>query len=307
VKLAMAALVLGAAASGQGPAKKNEPKHAGPVSGLLVLDGKTVASSSAGIMVESKGANRMLDGPGFRVFDLAAHGEWLVAVGGRPGQTGEVSCIGGLDREVAHRRAGSDVVYAVAISAEGRRVVIGLADGSVFELGLPKLDAHRTLKNHSAACRAVACHGDRLVTAGLDGNLILYDRDREPRVIAAHTAGIDCLMFTADGERVLSGARDGRVRLHSFKTGRLLRSYQGLGDRTNALCADPIGDGWLVGLRDGQIVSLAEDGATIRRLHRFETPVHALRRDRARVLVGLQGRTALLGPAQLKGRGSVGR
>ncbi len=284
-------LLLAALVNGQKPVK-----HIGPVSGLVARDGTTFSSSRAGIWVETKDGRRKLDVPRLRVFDFAVCGELLLAVGGRPGQTGEVACIRTLDKQVAHWRAGSDVVYAVAIAPGGKRVTVGLANGRVFELDLPKLDAPRELKRHSAASRTIAYHGDRLVTGGLDGNLVLYGRDRKPRVIAAHTAGIDCVMFTTNGERVLSGARDGRVRIHSSKTGRLLRTYHRLGDRVNALCTDPSGDGWLAGLRNGKILRLLGTVATAEPVHGYEGPVHALCRDGARLLVGLRGSTASLRP-----------
>lgn len=217
-------------------------EHMGPVT-AFTSDGHSCCSQ-AGVQTR-----QAFFAPPFRAFDVAGAAAAIVVGGGRPGVTGSVGLFGRDGRQLQLVTFGDDVVYTVAHHQDGF-VLAGAADGTVRKLTLPALTVEMTLTRHSAACRviAVAANGD-IATAGLDGIIHVYDATTlQHRQLTDHTAGVECLLFTAEG--LLSGARDGRIRLH--RDGRLIRSYPRLGEPVVALCEHR---GQIVaGLRDGQLL-----------------------------------------------------
>lgn len=250
-------LALTLAVACAGPTTDAPRVHVGPVTGLAVLDGEFCSCSQAGVFA----GDRQIAALPFRAIALAAvpgTGQLLVG-GGVPARTGNVALLSARGEVIAQRRIADDLVYAVAVAADGRTAAGGCADGAVRVFALPGLDDLRTHRAHTAACRAVLfADGARIVSAGLDASVILTTRDDAQRVeLHDHTAGVECLALAPDGT-IASGSRDGKVRLHDAG-GRLLRTYQRLGDAVVALAYDSRRGGFIAGVSDGQLGVLDPD------------------------------------------------
>jgi WD40 repeat protein len=108
---------------------------------------------------------------------------------------------------------------------------------------------------HSAQVEGVAFSSDgrRVVTAGSDKNVILYDvkTQRLERVFAGHTGNVYTATFTSKNRRIVSASADGTVRLWDVDNGNELAKYS---HESGVLCAAISADG-------KRIVSSTEDGA----------------------------------------------
>ncbi|MFJ8106489.1 hypothetical protein [Streptomyces sp. NPDC096132] len=97
----------------------------------------------------------------------------------RPDRTVWLIDVGDLGhpRRVARLRASGSWLYALAFSADGRRLAAGAADGKVLRWDVSGAAAPTVLTGHSNPVPAVAFgpHGDTLATGGNDFTLRLWD------------------------------------------------------------------------------------------------------------------------------------
>ena len=123
---------------------------------------------------------------------------------------------------------------------DARQFVTASDDGT---LRLHELDASgagatsRVLARHDAAITALDVHGDKAVTAGTDGSMIVssFVPGREPVVLPAHADGTWDVVFTPDGEQVASASFDGTARLTRADGRGVPRSF--VGHRTSVFAA----------------------------------------------------------------------
>jgi WD40 repeat protein len=112
------------------------------------------------------------------------------------------------------------------------------------------------------------------------------------RALQDHTGAIDCLRVSSDGRQVLSGARDGKVRIHDVD-GRLVRTYQGLGEQVWALCRFADG-GVVAGLADGALYRLVSDSDQAVRLRAAgDAPVFSLGTVNDQLVIGNRDRITI--------------
>ena len=213
--------------------------YGGPVSDLICIEGKPFAVSPAGISQGTGEGASLVWRSGTRLFSLAelpiGSDPTLVVGGGEPGVSGEIGVFRHSSSEIRFLTVSSDLIYDLDCDPRGRRVAYGCADGTVLLGGFTEeglLEPSSRYK-HTAPVRAVefSADGRYLASAGLDGLVLVLDLDTEasPLVLHDHSDKVECLMFTPDSSFLISGARDGRVRVHSVN-GRLIRSYAKLGD-----------------------------------------------------------------------------
>ena len=218
-----------------------ELQHRGAITGIVWNDGGMLVSSQSGILFHERGGTqpaRMFAAPGFRVQSIAqAPDGILYAAGGLPGESAIVVRFTADSQElIVSLPSRKDLAYDIAVAPDGNHVAVAHSDGSVMVAGVDTLDAGKWIQSqkHTAPALAVTYSpdGSMLASCGLDG-VVLVSRTAEPeqkaRNLDDHTAGVECLTFSPDGKWLAAGSRDAKVRIHESATGRLLRTYSGLG------------------------------------------------------------------------------
>lgn len=124
----------------------------------------------------------------------------------------------------------------VALAGSGGAT--GTGDGSVW-LGPSRLSGHRA----AVTALAFAADGQRLVTAGQDEQLRLWDAAGRCLWTADNPAGrlVLALAFSPDGQTVASGGGTGVVQLWDASTGRRLASFTGHATVVDAVAFSPDG------------------------------------------------------------------
>ncbi len=107
-------------------------------------------------------------------------------------------------------------VRAVAVSADGTRVVSGSFDTSAILWSLNSGTAEQVLQFHESAVNAAVFLPDgRFATGGEDGRVALWQAGMAlpQRVLTGHTAPIVALAVSPDGGRIASASWDRTVRV----------------------------------------------------------------------------------------------
>ncbi|HEV3440489.1 MAG TPA: WD40 repeat domain-containing protein, partial [Gemmata sp.] len=112
-------------------------------------------------------------------------------------------------------------ILTVAVTDDGKRIVSGSADHTVRAFS-PEVDkALWTWTGRSAVCAVAIQKGNKTIAVGLaDGTLVMLDvTGPVPKEVfsqSAHVAGIACLSFSTNGERLASVGGDGALRIWSM-------------------------------------------------------------------------------------------
>lgn len=136
-------------------------------------------------------------------------------------------------------------VLAVAISADGKRIVSGGQDGTVKVWDAATGRAEQTLMGHSRAVFGVAISADgrHIVSGSHDHTIKVWNADtgEEEGTLVGHTGAVLGVAISNDGRRIVSGGTDWTVRLWDATTGHEVRTLTG---QTTAVLAVAIsGDG----------------------------------------------------------------
>jgi len=233
--------------------------HMAPIASLAVTpDGKQVVSASNDKTVRvwdiaTGKTARMIRGesaPGnwgaIYAMSLSGDGRWL-AIGGYLSDADRISASAirlyefASGKLVKVLRGHKQVVFALAFSADGKRLISGSADKTARIWDVDSGQLLAALKGHSAKINAVAFNknGTRIVTAGDDETLRLWDaadgkliaemtehtsiRKRENENEQNRGGSVETAAFSPDNKMIASGSKDGRVLFWDANTGAFLR------------------------------------------------------------------------------------
>lgn len=227
------------------PANLQAVLKAGPLSPVTAVcfgpEGKRLFVGSYGRVavwdLEQGRVSGYLEGVAGAVHDLelSPDGKQLAVGGGEPSQTGTVVLYDATTpaRPGLKLAGHSDVVYALAWSADGKRVATASFDKTVKVWDLPATTPTFTVKDHTDAVLAVAFSpdGKTLVSGGRDHSVKLFDAStgKSLRTLTGHDQDVQALAVSADGKSIISSGREPGLRWWDLATGKLTRNQGGHG------------------------------------------------------------------------------
>jgi WD40 repeat protein len=134
-----------------------------------------------------------------------------------------------------------NMVRALAISPDGKQLAAGDDGGvvSLFELPSGKLQTKLTGHTDWILALSFSHSGDRLVSGGNDGQVLLWDIAKAKKLLAfavhppansksppAPVIPITALAFRPDGKSIAVADFDGQIQLLDVSTGKLIRTMQ---------------------------------------------------------------------------------
>ncbi len=208
----------------------------------------------------------------------------------------------GQAKAIERARFWYDLASVEATPAQKKNLAERFANVPQFSQPRPTL-AHevRSLEGHQGPVHAVAVSPDgrKIVTAGADHSLIVWDvkTGKELRRLDGHSNRIWSIAFSPDSRRVISGGFDNSIRVWDLVSARDVRKLAGHGDYVRSVVFSSDGKLALSG-GDDRIVRFwdVEKGEEIRSLkgHQHFVWSVALSRDNAKALSGSLDRTVRL-------------
>lgn len=190
---------------------------------------------------------------------------------------------GAQSRQLAHQKAHTSKIVALAASEDGRRIASASWDRTARLWDGETLEPGPVLSGHQGPVHAVAFtrDGRRLLTAGGEGVITLWDGATGERIrdLHKHGWGINVLaMLPGPGrEQVAFGALNGTIAVVDVENGELVRELEASPRPILALAVIARPGLLAIGGGDGVIrVSRLADGAAIERYSNPFGPVWAL-------------------------------
>ncbi len=150
---------------------------------------------------------------------------------------------GAVGPAAAQLRGHGGPVRAVAVSADGTKVISGSFDTSAICWSLPRGAAEQVLRFHDGAVNAVAFLKDgRVATAGMDRRIAIWRPGEQApsTVLSGHSGPIVSLAVSPDGKLLASSSWDRTVRIWPLAGGqpRVLKGHR---DNANGVAFSPDG------------------------------------------------------------------
>ena len=198
---------------------------------------------------------------------------------------------GPLLRTLTGHDENANAVTAVAVSADGRRAVCGVLNGTVRVWDLESGTMARALTGHDYGMWGVAVSADgrRAVSGGSDGTVRVWDLEAGTavHVLTGHDGEVRAVAVSADGRRAVSGGSDGTVRVWDLEAGTAVRTLTGHDGEVRAVAVSADGRRAVSGGSDGMVrVWDLEAGTAVRTLPGHDGEVRA-------VAVSADGRRAV--------------
>jgi WD40 repeat protein len=197
--------------------------HSAWVTALAVTpDGQRVVSGSHDQTLMVWDLHDRRKAPGARAgadrdtaWELMMNGERMVALG-TVGSTW-VSCDRGERGRISEKLSSGAWLWAMAVTADSRRVVLAAGDGTieVWELGASGKRTAIAGPGDEVTVFALTPDGKRALLGTDDGTIRIRDLESGATVgtLLGHVYGVTALVVSASGRHALSGAKTGGVRL----------------------------------------------------------------------------------------------
>jgi eukaryotic-like serine/threonine-protein kinase len=115
----------------------------------------------------------------------------------------------------------------LAMTRDGRKVAVGSADRMIRIVDTATWTTDEALEGiheSEVLCVAFSPDGRRLVSSGMDGNVVLMEPGSgKQQVLSGHTKKVNSVSFSPDGQWIVSVSYDRSIRLWNGRTGSLLR------------------------------------------------------------------------------------
>lgn len=133
----------------------------------------------------------------------------------------------------------------VALSADGRRLAAGSADGQVrlWDPESSRLIGDWQAHPGGVMCMAFGLDGHALATGGRDGSVVLWDlaRLKELKRFSSHAGPVSAVAFSPRGDILLTGGEDMTIRIRETVTGNEQGRLRGHASAVTALAHSPVG------------------------------------------------------------------
>jgi WD40 repeat protein len=175
--------------------------------------------------------------------------------GGLLGGPGEIAVYDEALKGELFRSRFSDSVTALALSADGQRLVTAIRGGGARVLSTASGKETVAFHRHEGDVRAVAFSADgrRVVSGGSDGAARIWDAATGRETVTLREAGVTIwsVAFSPDGRRVATGSSGRTIGLWDAESGRRLRTIVGHRALVRSVAFSPDGR---------RLVSAAHDG-----------------------------------------------
>ncbi|MUH01380.1 protein kinase [Scytonema sp. UIC 10036] len=146
-------------------------------------------------------------------------------------------------KEIRTLKGHKELVYSVALSADGQTLASGGKDNTIRIWNLNTGQEIRTLVGHSSYVNSVAMSADSqiLASGSYDKTIKIWNlkTGQEINTLKGHEGEVLSVAISPDGLTLASGGTDRTVKIWNLKTGQLLRTLTGhLGD-VNAVAISP--------------------------------------------------------------------
>ena len=123
----------------------------------------------------------------------------------------------------------SEPVTSVALSADGRTIISGSAEGTIKVWDLESGDCLRTLQGHSWRVSSIALSADgrTIVSGSGDTTVKVWDLASGDclRTLEGHSEPVTSVALAADGRTVVSGSQDRSIKVWELMETRLIASF----------------------------------------------------------------------------------
>lgn len=221
----------------------------GPLDPIYALafspDGKTLAiGMSKAVLLWDMTAGKpaaVLRDPVGVIYSLAWNldGSLIAAAGGSPSVSGEIRLYDSKNgyRPLKPITDHSDVVYSIAISADGKTLLSASHDKTVRTWETATGKNLQTIRAHSD----VAVHamflpdGKSIVSAGMDKSIRITETatGKEQRSMEGHNQPVHALAVRPDGQIILSSGPEVRIFWRNVSDGNIVRYSDGHGGQVN--------------------------------------------------------------------------